>query len=169
MKRLLIIGNYGAQNFGDDAMLSVLVGFLRNHFHLTVFTVFRRKEVHAAYNVPSVSISTPVRLLLAIFRADWILVGGGSLIKNFSMLKLSPIFLICLALRKRFAFFGVQIHKLHPLLRLLFLALLKRSELIYTRSSIGTETTSILGQSSSMPDITYALASLGYPEKRRYW
>jgi len=160
IRNLLIVGNYGAKNFGDDAMLTVLVHHLRRHFRLTVFSVLHRKSVEKKFGVVSVSAFTPLRLLAEMVRADCVLIGGGSLIKNLSMLKLAPIFLAILLMKKRRVFIGVEVHKLNSLLEALFFALCRDSIAFFTRSSSINQKIGAGIRCMRMPDLAYGLAGI---------
>jgi polysaccharide pyruvyl transferase WcaK-like protein len=165
MKNLLIVGNYGAQNFGDDAMLAVLVHHLRRHFRLTVFSVLRRKLVEKEFGVTSVSALTPVRLLTEMHKADFVIVGGGSLIKNLSMVKLAPIFLLSLLMRKPRVFFGVEVHRLNFVLKACFAAVCRGAIMICTRNALASNGLSY--KCRMMPDLAYGLVSIDKFAQRR--
>jgi polysaccharide pyruvyl transferase WcaK-like protein len=166
MKRLLIVGNYGAKNFGDDAMLAVLVHHLRRHFSLTVFSVLYRKLVEKEFGVISVSALTPIRLLSEMRKADFVLVGGGSLIKNSSMVKLAPILLLTLLMRKARVFFGVEVHRLNFIFRAIFAAVCRGAIIICTRTAMANRSNRT-ALCRTMPDLAYGLCSIGKFAQRR--
>jgi len=167
MKNLLIVGNYGAKNFGDDAMLAVLVHHLRKHFRLTVFSVLYRKLVEKEFGVTSVSVLTPVRLLSEMRKADFVLVGGGSLIKNLSMVKLAPIFLLSLLMRKPRVFFGVEVHRLNFVLKAFFAAVCRGAIMICTRNALVNPSNGIGFKCRMMPDLAYGLVTIDKFAQRR--
>jgi polysaccharide pyruvyl transferase WcaK-like protein len=165
MKNLLIVGNYGAQNFGDDAMLAVLVHHLRRHFRLTVFSVLRRKLVEKEFGVASVSVLTPVRLLSEMRKADFVLVGGGSLIKNLSMVKLAPILLLSILMRKPRVFFGVEVHRLNFVIKAFFAAVCRDAIMICTRNALASN--GMVFKCRMMPDLAYGLVAMDKFAQRR--
>ena len=167
MKKLLIVGNYGAKNFGDDAMLAVLVHHLRRHFSLTVFSVLYRKLVEKEFGVISVSALTPIRLLSEMRKADFVLVGGGSLIKNSSMVKLAPILLLTLLMRKARVFFGVEVHRLNFIFKAIFAAVCRGAIIICTRNAMANPGNRTSLRCIRMPDLAYGLCSIGKFAQRR--
>ncbi len=148
-------------------MLSVLVHHLRRHFRLTVFSVRYRKLVEREFGVNSVSIFTPVRLLSEMRKADFVLVGGGSLVKNLSMVKLSPILFLSLLMRKPRIFFGVEIHKLNFAVKAFFAAICRSAIMICTRNALTNPGNGMGSKCRTMPDLAYGLVTIDRFAQRR--
>ena len=84
MVKVVISGYYGFANAGDEAMLSAIVGSLRDiipDIHITVITGNCRmtKEHH---NVHAVHRMNFLAIAAAIRRCDILISGGGSLLQN---------------------------------------------------------------------------------------
>lgn len=84
MVRVVISGYYGFANAGDEAMLSAIVGSLRDiipDVHITVITgncrmTREHHNVHAVHRMNFLSIAAAIR------RCDILISGGGSLLQN---------------------------------------------------------------------------------------
>lgn len=110
---LFIIGNYGAQNLGDDAILISLVNLLKNK-NCQIFIPSRNpsKVVLCDSNTP-LSIQTIIKYL----KSDTILIGGGSIFSKYigTLAKFIP-FLIILSklLNKKIIFISIGYSKSTP-------------------------------------------------------
>ncbi len=84
MVKVVISGYYGFANAGDEAMLSAIVGSLRDiipDIHITVITgncrmTKEHHKVHAVYRMNFLAIAAAIR------RCDILISGGGSLLQN---------------------------------------------------------------------------------------
>lgn len=115
-----VIGNYGARNVGDDAILTCLLRRLAGH-EVTVFSA-NPKETEAVYGVKSVPLfPLGVRSLLrygwwrsirAVLAADAVVIGGGGLFQDarpFAALLWAWQVLWVRLLRKPYCFWGVGV------------------------------------------------------------
>ena len=76
--RVLVLGGYGVQNLGDEA---ILAGLLRQIAEVRNVTVVSRapEETRALHGVQAVG---PAAALLALFRSDALIVGGGGMFSS---------------------------------------------------------------------------------------
>ena len=110
-KRFVLSGYFGFKNFGDEAILSVLVNKLQSLEHrVTVissnpeYTINKFKHVRSVYTFNLQSIFNAIR------KSDFLISGGGSLLQDTTSLKslvyyLAIIF-IALLLRKKVIIFA---------------------------------------------------------------
>ncbi len=79
----LLSGYYGANNLGDDAILSYLCARLREE-GVTQLTVLSRapRETKARFGVRGVCRTSPVAVYRAMRQANCFLLGGGNLLQN---------------------------------------------------------------------------------------
>ena len=80
MKKILISGYYGFDNFGDEAILSVLLKHLKGH-QVTVLSADPEKT-YKQHNVHSINSFKPEVVLSKIYDYDLLISGGGSLLQN---------------------------------------------------------------------------------------
>ena len=80
MKKFLISGYYGFDNFGDEAILKVLVNKLKD-CEVTILTSNPRKtfDMHGVHTVYTFSLEHVIR---EIARCDVLISGGGSLLQD---------------------------------------------------------------------------------------
>jgi len=128
---ILIIGHYGNKNLGDEGMLTVILHFLGRN-KVTVLGLNPR-NISAMHGVNAHSLLSP-KALAAVLKADLIVFGGGSILKNRSLLKIWPYMLMAKVLRKKVAFFGVDVAPLAAPFRKLVKICLEDSALIYVRN-----------------------------------
>lgn len=83
MARVLLMGAYGQANLGDEALLEVHLQQLRAKHEVTVASS-DAADTRAAYNVPAVQTYGGDRAAArkAFLRADAVVLGGGSLVKE---------------------------------------------------------------------------------------
>ncbi|WP_179193000.1 polysaccharide pyruvyl transferase family protein [Thermococcus litoralis] len=120
-KRVIIIGNYGDGNLGDEAMLLVLLRYLRKQEVSSVYiptknTKFILETYH--YKFPFVFpiyFLDVVRVLLLFLYGDTIIIGGGSIYSQESgigtMFSSILAFLVKVLFRKRLIFIGIGYSK----------------------------------------------------------
>ena len=84
MARVLLSGYYGFGNFGDEALLEVIVGRLRDRFPSLSLEVLSAtpKATTAEHRVAAVPRWDWREIHAAIARADVVLSGGGGLLQN---------------------------------------------------------------------------------------
>ena len=86
-KKVLISGYYGADNFGDEAILETIIQRLNKHnADITVLSVNpkRTTEIHKVKAVNSFDF---LELLFAILKCDILISGGGSLLQDVTSVK----------------------------------------------------------------------------------
>ena len=86
MKKAVCSGYYGFDNFGDDAVLSVLVNLFSKKYDLTVFSASPEKT-KKIYNVKSVNSFNYFEVLKSIIKSDVLISGGGSLLQDATSFK----------------------------------------------------------------------------------
>ncbi len=80
MKKFLISGYYGFDNFGDEAILRVLLNKLKD-CEVTILTANPRKTFDM-YGVHTVYSFSPEHVIKEIARCDVLISGGGSLLQD---------------------------------------------------------------------------------------
>ncbi len=80
MKKILISGYYGFDNFGDEAILSVLLSHLKGN-DITVLSADPRKTA-SLYSVNSLNSFNPELIMKRLNDFDILISGGGSLLQN---------------------------------------------------------------------------------------
>jgi polysaccharide pyruvyl transferase WcaK-like protein len=81
--KAFILGNFGAMNLGDEAILAGQIQELRKIPGITISVVARYpEEVRRLHNVASVQLYQFEKIRKTIKRADIIIVGGGGLINK---------------------------------------------------------------------------------------
>lgn len=86
MKKAVCSGYYGFDNFGDDAVLKVLVENFKDKYDLTVLSANPQKT-KAEYNVNSLYSFDYVNVIKEIQSSDVLISGGGSLLQDATSLK----------------------------------------------------------------------------------
>lgn len=81
MKKAVCSGYYGFDNFGDDAVLYVLVKLFSKKYDLTVFSA-NPEKTSKEYNVKSVYSFDYLKVLSEIMKSDVLISGGGSLLQD---------------------------------------------------------------------------------------
>jgi polysaccharide pyruvyl transferase WcaK-like protein len=113
---VVIAGNYGGGNLGDEAMLDVILERLPTSQTYKIIVPTRRKaEIRKLHNHPSL---IPVGALRGIHRAlvgDALLIGGGTIFSSLSGIGIRAIVAVAifrkLLLRKGFYFYGIGYSK----------------------------------------------------------
>jgi len=109
--KILISGYYGFNNFGDEAVLSVLINSLKDS-GLEDITVFSKnpESTKKAYNVESCYSFNLFGLVLNILKTDVLISGGGSLLQDAtsskSLIYYLGIILAALFFRKKVIIFA---------------------------------------------------------------
>lgn len=86
MKKAVCSGYYGFDNFGDDAVLKVLVDNFASKYDLTVFSANPNKTSRL-YDVKSVYSFDYFRVFIELLRTDVLISGGGSLLQDVTSVK----------------------------------------------------------------------------------
>ncbi len=82
--RCLIIGNFGAMNYGDEAILAGELEELKKVPGLTVVVAARfPNEVKRIHGVEAVSLYSLQRVVAEVQNSDFVIVGGGGIINKF--------------------------------------------------------------------------------------
>lgn len=139
---VLIFGNFGAYNMGDEAILAGQIEDLRKkkNIIITVASRFpdRTKKIH---RVLSISQKNIIKIIKTILQSDAVIVGGGGLFcKNdrgiiglvFQIYTLLLYILLPLVLRKKVFIWGVGFYKDTNILISLFLKFLSRYVTIFS-------------------------------------
>ena len=85
MTNILVSGYYGFNNFGDEAILSVLLEYLRGH-NVTVLSADPEKT-GLTHNVNSINSFNAELILQRLNKFDILISGGGSLLQNVTSIK----------------------------------------------------------------------------------
>ena len=80
MKKILISGYYGFDNFGDEAILGVLINHLRGN-DITVLSS-NPEKTGRTHNVNSLNSFNPKLIVERLSKFDMLISGGGSLLQN---------------------------------------------------------------------------------------
>jgi polysaccharide pyruvyl transferase WcaK-like protein len=119
--KTVVLGYYGAKNLGDELMLASLLHTLEG-MSVCVFS-FDSEYIQSQHKVSSIEISNPwnlIRCLLKIYEADWVILGGGTLVKDISMMKLLPFLLAARIFGKEIVGYSLEVYYLSSrILRLL--------------------------------------------------
>lgn len=81
-RRVFISGYYGFGNTGDEAVLTVLVRYLRQLPEVTTISVLSAKASVGLDEVRIVRRQAPFGVLASILRSDVLISGGGGLLQN---------------------------------------------------------------------------------------
>lgn len=99
--KVLISGYYGFNNFGDEAVLSVLVNNLKES-RIKDITVFSKNPefTEKTYDVKSVNSFNLAEIFFSMMKTDFLISGGGSLLQDVTSAKslIYYLFIILLAL-----------------------------------------------------------------------
>ncbi|ENN96226.1 polysaccharide pyruvyl transferase CsaB [Methanocaldococcus villosus KIN24-T80] len=153
-KKILIIGNYGDGNLGDEAMLKVLYNYLISNGVNLIYVITKNPAFYQRYIKNSRFQPVLATNLLAVLKAflvcDTIIIGGGSIYSRYSGLgvyiaSLLSIF-IRLLLNKKILILGIGFSSSTPLLlKFICKYLFKICNFIYVRDSISFKNIRNLG------------------------
>ena len=82
MKKVLVSGYIGFNNFGDEAIFLALSTHLKQLGYEISVLCNNKKEVKKKYNVKTYNYKKPAQILKAIMNCDILISGGGSLLQN---------------------------------------------------------------------------------------
>jgi len=118
-----ILGYYGAGNFGDELLLEIILGILKNKKYKNIKFFYsspkKYKKTHQNYKFKLINGSKKKEVLYNIFKSKNIIIGGGGLWgKDFSknLLFLTIILLFAKILRKNIYCIGVGYYDTAPFL-----------------------------------------------------
>ena len=143
-KKVVISGYYGFDNFGDDAILSVLCKKLKSlNADITVFSANPDKTSHD-YGVNSVRSFDLKSIVQKIRNTDILISGGGSLLQDVTSLKsliyYSTIIFLAILFKKDVAIFAQGIGPLNKKIsKFIVINLLKRAKYVSVRDEKSLE------------------------------
>ncbi len=121
LERSLLIGFYGGGNYGDELLMEVLAGLLRQQGITDVQIAYqhpeRYQQLHHEFGYKCVNIHDRVALLRAMLRQKNIVVGGGGLWGmdvNTNVIAMSVAFLAARLLGKKVYLLGVGFYDSAP-------------------------------------------------------
>ena len=82
MKKVLVSGYIGFNNFGDEAIFLALSSHLKLKGHKVSVLCSNKNEVKKTYDVITYNFKKPFEILKAIFSNEILISGGGSLLQN---------------------------------------------------------------------------------------
>lgn len=137
--RAVCSGYYGFDNFGDEAVLSVLVQTFSEKYDLTVFSANPSKTAKT-YGVNSICSFDYLQVINEIKSADVFISGGGSLLQDVTSFKSLIYYLLLLyfavLFRKRIIIFAQGIGPLNrKLSQMLVKQVMQEAELVTVRDS----------------------------------
>lgn len=142
-KRILIFGNFGANNLGDEAILAGQLEALRGYSKKIVVVGRFPDQIENLHRVKAVSLLKPIALIHEILLADLVIFGGGGIYwKSQTSLKgiifqfyISLLFLaLPLLFRKKVFALGIGFYSnTSSFISLLAISLLKKCKKVTTR------------------------------------
>ena len=87
MKKVVLSGYFGFDNFGDEKVLSIIVDTLKSQGAYITVLSRNPKKTSALYGVESVGSFNPIALLQKIMFCDVLVSGGGSLLQDVTSVK----------------------------------------------------------------------------------
>lgn len=140
-KRLKAVcsGYYGFGNFGDDAVLKVLVGMFSKKYDLTILSS-NPQNTSNQYNVKSIYSFSYIDVIETIKASDVLISGGGSLLQDVTSFKSLLYYLLLIffasLFKKKIIIFAQGLGPFKsPMSLILVKAALSRCELITVRDS----------------------------------
>lgn len=138
LKRVVISGYYGFDNFGDETILSVLVKKIKEFTPFITVLSKNPTKTRDLYKVDSILYCCPCIALFRLLKAEVLISGGGSLLQDVTSLKSLLYYLfvinISLFLRKKVIIFAQGIGPINnPFGRWLTKNTLKRCSLVTVR------------------------------------
>ncbi|HUQ85828.1 MAG TPA: polysaccharide pyruvyl transferase family protein [Candidatus Limnocylindrales bacterium] len=78
---VLIFGNFGAQNFGDEAILAGEIQELKKISNISITVVSKNPDqIKKIHNISSIYLYNPLILLKKLIKTNLVIVGGGGII-----------------------------------------------------------------------------------------
>jgi len=138
-KRFVLSGYYGFKNFGDEAILSVLINKLKEYNHkITVISSDTNYTKSKFSGIDSIYTFKLTKIINAISKTDFLISGGGSLLQDTTSLKSLIYYLLIifigLFLRKKVIIFAQGIGPINnPIGKFLTKSILKHCSYISVR------------------------------------
>jgi polysaccharide pyruvyl transferase WcaK-like protein len=113
VKEVVIAGNYGVSNLGDEAMLDILCDLISDEMPGTKIVVpTRRPDILSdLHRHPDVKPVGAIKGAIRAFLSDILVIGGGTIFSSLSGVGVRAIILIAIMrkilLRKKFYFYGI--------------------------------------------------------------
>jgi polysaccharide pyruvyl transferase WcaK-like protein len=159
LRKLLIVGNYGSGNVGDEAILRVLVHFLKDRFEITVIrfafsSILPRTTMQEQLGVKTVWLFNPVAFSRGLVQSQGVLIGGGSIIRNASLARLFPLLIALLMRNRKVVLFGAEAREISPFFKNLLCRIVK------VPAFLRGWPPNLAIPAVRMPDVTFALPLL---------
>ena len=170
MKKVVLSGYFGFDNFGDEKVLSIIIDTLKSQGAYVTVLSHNPKKTSAFYGVESVGSFNPIAVLQKIMLCDVLVSGGGSLLQDVTSVKslfyyLGIIFL-GLLFQKKVMLYSQGIGPIRtPLGRLFTKFLLKRVNKIAVRDQRSFNELSKAGIDAVLT--ADALWGLEFPEREK--
>ena len=170
MKKVVLSGYFGFDNFGDEKVLSIIIDTLKSQGAYVTVLSHNPKKTSAFYGVESVGSFNPIAVLQKIMFCDVLVSGGGSLLQDVTSVKslfyyLGIIFL-GLLFQKKVMLYSQGIGPIRtPLGRLFTKFLLKRVNKIAVRDQRSFNELSKAGIEAVLT--ADALWGLEFPEREK--
>lgn len=170
MKKVVLSGYFGFDNFGDEKVLSIIIDTLKSQGAYVTVLSHNPKKTSAFYGVESVGSFNPIAVLQKIMFCDVLVSGGGSLLQDVTSVKslfyyLGIIFL-GLLFQKKVMLYSQGIGPIRtPLGRLFTKFLLKRVNKIAVRDQRSFNELSKSGIEAVLT--ADALWGLEFPEREK--
>ena len=98
-KKFVLSGYFGFRNFGDEAILSVLVNKLKEFNHkITIISSDPEYTVGKFKNTKSIPTFKFLKIIPAIYNSDYLISGGGSLLQDATSLKSLIYYLLVISI-----------------------------------------------------------------------
>lgn len=128
-KRIVLSGYFGFKNFGDEAILSVLVNKLKHYRHTVSIITSDPEYTNSLYrHIKCVKTFDFYNIILLIFKSDVLISGGGSLLQDVTSIKSLIYYLLiiftALFLRKKVIIFAQGVGPINSAMGKLFTKLL---------------------------------------------
>ena len=110
--KICISGYYGFDNFGDETILRILIENLKKNSKSIEITVFSSnpEKTSSLYNVNSVKSFNIFKVISSLFKCDFLISGGGSLLQDVtskkSLIYYLAIIFIALLFKKKVIIFA---------------------------------------------------------------
>ncbi|MEO8849332.1 MAG: polysaccharide pyruvyl transferase family protein [Casimicrobiaceae bacterium] len=85
-RRVVMVGNYGSLNLGDELLLSVISGWVKEAGGIVVAVSVSPDETRATHGVEAVSYGDLPAIVEAFATADLLVLGGGGLFQDYDAL-----------------------------------------------------------------------------------
>jgi polysaccharide pyruvyl transferase WcaK-like protein len=143
IEEVVIVGNYGGGNMGDEAMLDVLSDYISSKLPRVKIIVPARRPIVLSDVHPNPRV-LPIGIVKGAFHAllsDMLIIGGGTIFSSHSGMGIRAIVAIAIIrkilLRKKFYFYGIGYSGSTPkMLSILSRLAFRVADAIYVRDSL---------------------------------